>query len=423
MSKIQSIRGMRSILPEETPIWQWLENKVRTVAHRYGYQEVRLPILEPVSLFERAVGESTDIVSKEMYNFYDKSGEHITLRPEGTSGCVRAVVENNMCYNTTQRLWYQGPMFRYERPQKGRLRQFTQFGVETFGMPGADIDAELIYMAWDIFKTLNVDRFIRLEINSLGTLPERKEHRQALVRWFNQHHEQLDEDSLRRLESNPLRILDSKNPAMQEMIEGAPQLLDFLGEASRQHFATLRTLLDNAGITYRVNPRLVRGLDYYTRTVFEWITDELGSQGTVCGGGRYDGLVELFSDKKLPASGFAMGIERLLLLLQTTGGDSNITHSPDIVVTYEDPEHNIDALLLANTLRQQLPAHKIFSDFSGSRLKRQHSNALKSGCRFIVTLNADRRLGLWDLVNNRHETLRLEEIGKTISTTGKTPSR
>jgi len=423
MSKIQSIRGMRSILPEETPIWQWLENKVRTVAHRYGYQEVRLPILEPVSLFERAVGESTDIVSKEMYNFYDKSGEHITLRPEGTSGCVRAVVENNMCYNTTQRLWYQGPMFRYERPQKGRLRQFTQFGVETFGMPGADIDAELIYMAWDIFKTLNVDRFIRLEINSLGTLPERKEHRQALVRWFNQHHEQLDEDSLRRVESNPLRILDSKNPAMQEMIEGAPQLLDFLGEASRQHFATLRTLLDNAGITYRVNPRLVRGLDYYTRTVFEWITDELGSQGTVCGGGRYDGLVELFSDKKLPASGFAMGIERLLLLLQTTGGDSNITHSPDIVVTYEDPEHNIDALLLANTLRQQLPAHKIFSDFSGSRLKRQHSNALKSGCRFIVTLNADRRLGLWDLVNNRHETLRLEEIGKTISTTGKTPSR
>ncbi len=423
MSKIQSIRGMRSILPEETPIWQWLENKVRTVAHRYGYQEVRLPILEPVSLFERAVGESTDIVSKEMYNFYDKSGEHITLRPEGTSGCVRAVVENNMCYNTTQRLWYQGPMFRYERPQKGRLRQFTQFGVETFGMPGADIDAELIYMAWDIFKTLNVDRFIRLEINSLGTLPERKEHRQALVRWFNQHHEQLDEDSLRRLESNPLRILDSKNPAMQEMIEGAPQLLDFLGEASRQHFATLRTLLDNAGITYRVNPRLVRGLDYYTRTVFEWITDELGSQGTVCGGGRYDGLVELFSDKKLPASGFAMGIERLLLLLQTTGGDSNITHYPDIVVTYEDPEHNIDALLLANTLRQQLPAHKIFSDFSGSRLKRQHSNALKSGCQFIVTLNADRRLGLWDLVNNRHETLRLEEIGKTISTTGKTPSR
>ena len=423
MSKIQSIRGMRSILPEETPIWQWLENKVRTVAHRYGYQEVRLPILEPVSLFERAVGESTDIVSKEMYNFYDKSGEHITLRPEGTSGCVRAVVENNMCYNTTQRLWYQGPMFRYERPQKGRLRQFTQFGVETFGMPGADIDAELIYMAWDIFKTLNVDRFIRLEINSLGTLPERKEHRQALVRWFNQHHEQLDEDSLRRLESNPLRILDSKNPAMQEMIEGAPQLLDFLGEASRQHFATLRTLLDNAGITYRVNPRLVRGLDYYTRTVFEWITDELGSQGTVCGGGRYDGLVELFSDKKLPASGFAMGIERLLLLLQTTGGDSNITHSPDIVVTYEDPEHNIDALLLANTLRQQLPAHKIFSDFSGSRLKRQLSNALKSGCQFIVTLNADRRLGLWDLVNNRHETLRLEEIGKTISTTGKTPSR
>lgn len=421
MSKIQSIRGMHSVLPDETPLWQWLESKVRAITYRYGYQEVRLPILEPVSLFERAVGESTDIVSKEMYNFQDKSGEHITLRPEGTSGCARAVVENNMCYNTTQRLWYQGPMFRYERPQKGRLRQFTQFGVETFGMPGADIDAELIYMAWDIFKVLNVDRFIRLEINSLGTLPERKEHRKELVSWFNQHRDVLDEDSLRRLESNPLRILDSKNPDMQTMIEGAPRLLDFLGEESREHFDTLRTLLDNAGIQYVVNPRLVRGLDYYTRTVFEWITDELGSQGTVCGGGRYDGLVELFSDKKLPASGFAIGIERLLLLIQTTGGDNNIQHAPDIVVTCEQQEDNIEALLLANTLRQHLPSQKVFSDFSGSRLKRQHSNALKSGCRFIVTLNADRRLGLWDLVGNRHETLRLEEIWKTINAAGKSP--
>ncbi|MTD27211.1 histidine--tRNA ligase [Erwinia sorbitola] len=423
MSKIQSIRGMRSILPEETPVWQWLESKVRSIAWRYGYQEVRLPILEPVSLFERAVGESTDIVSKEMYNFLDKSGEHITLRPEGTSGCVRAVVENNMCYNTTQRLWYQGPMFRYERPQKGRLRQFTQFGVETFGMPGADIDAELIYMAWDIFKALKVDRFIRLEINSLGTLPERKEHRQQLVSWFNQHHALLDEDSLRRLETNPLRILDSKNPQMQEMIEGAPRLLDFLGDESREHFNALRTLLDNAGISYVINPRLVRGLDYYTRTVFEWITDELGAQGTVCGGGRYDGLVELFSDKQLPASGFAIGIERLLLLLQTTGGDNHIHNNPDIVVTYEDPQQNIDALLLAHTLRQHLPAQKIFSDFSGSRLKRQHSNALKSGCRFIVTLNGDRRIGLWDLAGNRHETLRLEEVWKTISAASKLAGR
>lgn len=415
MSKIQSIRGMRSILPEETPIWQWLESKVRAITWRYGYQEVRLPILEPVSLFERAVGEATDIVSKEMYNFLDKSGEHITLRPEGTSGCVRAVVENNMCYNTTQRLWYQGPMFRYERPQKGRLRQFTQFGVETFGMPGADIDAELIYMTWDIFKALNVGRVIRLEINSLGTLPERKEHRVELVSWFNQHRALLDEDSLRRLETNPLRILDSKNPEMQEMIEGAPRLLDFLGEESRQHFDTLRTLLDNAGIEYIVNPRLVRGLDYYTRTVFEWITDELGSQGTVCGGGRYDGLVELFSDKKLPASGFAIGIERLLLLIQSTGGNSPVHNHPDIVVTCENPEQNIDALLLANTLRQHLPGQKILSDFSGLRLKRQHSNALKSGCRYIVTLNADQHIGLWDLKGDSHQILPADEIWQTIN--------
>jgi len=308
MSKIQSIRGMKDILPDETPIWQWLESKVRNMTYRYGYQEMRLPILEPVALFERAVGESTDIVSKEMYNFHDKSGEHITLRPEGTSGCVRAVIDNNMCYNKTQRLWYQGPMFRYERPQKGRLRQFTQFGVETFGMSGADIDAELIFMARDIFRSLGVEQYVRLEINSLGTLPERLEHRQQLVTYFNQHKSLLDEDSLRRLESNPLRILDSKNPEMQEMIEAAPRLLNFLGEDSRQHFDELCTLLDYAEIPYMVNPRLVRGLDYYTRTVFEWITDELGSQGTVCGGGRYDGLAELFGSKSLPASGFAIGI-------------------------------------------------------------------------------------------------------------------
>lgn len=414
MSKIQSIRGMRSILPDETPIWQWLESKVRAITYHYGYQEVRLPLLEPVSLFERAVGESTDIVSKEMYNFLDKNGEHITLRPEGTSGCVRAVIENNMCYNATQRLWYQGPMFRYERPQKGRLRQFTQFGVETFGMPGADIDAELIYMVKDLFKTLNVDNYVRLEINSLGTLPERQEHRKELLAYFDQHRELLDDDSLNRLNVNPLRILDSKNPDMQAMIDAAPQLLDYLGESSHQHFEQLCSLLDEADITYVINPRLVRGLDYYTRTVFEWITDELGSQGTICGGGRYDGLVELFSDKGLPASGFAIGIERLLLLLQTVGGDCNITNHPDIVVTYEGVEQNINALQLSNQLRQHLPKFKIFSDFSGAKLKRQHSNALKSGCRYIVTLNEDNRIGLWDLNTNNHETLCAEEVWSRI---------
>ncbi len=417
--KIQSIRGMRDILPEETPLWQWLESKVRAITYRYGYQEVRLPLLEPVALFERAVGESTDIVSKEMYNFRDKNGEHITLRPEGTSGCVRAVIENNMCYNTTQRLWYQGPMFRYERPQKGRLRQFTQFGVETFGMPGADIDAELIYMVKDLFKALGVDRYIRLEINSLGTLPERKEHRRELIAYFLQHKALLDEDSLKRLETNPLRILDSKNPAMQEMLENAPRLLDFLGEESRQHFAELRQLLDQAGIEYVVNPRLVRGLDYYTRTVFEWITDALGSQGTVCGGGRYDGLVELFSSKGLPASGFAIGIERLLLLIQTVDSDKNIANKPDIVVTYEETTANIAALVLANRIRQHLPQLQILSDFSGSKLKRQHNNALKTGCRYIITLNADGKIGLWDLLKDRSETVAEEEIWAIIDAESK----
>ncbi len=410
MSKIQSIRGMKDILPDETPIWQWLESKVRNITYRYGYQEMRLPILEPVALFERAVGESTDIVSKEMYNFHDKSGEHITLRPEGTSGCVRAVIDNNMCYNKTQRLWYQGPMFRYERPQKGRLRQFTQFGVETFGMSGADIDAELIFMARDIFRSLGVDQYVRLEINSLGTLPERLEHRQQLVTYFNQHKSLLDEDSLRRLETNPLRILDSKNPDMQEMIEAAPRLLNFLGEASRQHFDELCKLLDSAEIPYVVNPRLVRGLDYYTRTVFEWITDELGSQGTVCGGGRYDGLAELFGSKSLPASGFAIGIERLLLLIQAVGGDKHISNHPDIVVTYENDNQNVEALMLANQLRSKLSHLKILSDCSGNKLKRQHANALKSGCHYIITLNANKAIGLWDLQKNVNALSPLEDI-------------
>jgi len=410
MIKLQAIRGMKDILPEETPLWQWLENKIKSVTYQYGYQEIRLPLLEPISLFQRAVGESTDIVSKEMYNFYDKSGEHITLRPEGTSGCVRAVIDNNLGYHTTQRLWYQGPMFRYERPQKGRLRQFNQFGVETFGMPGANIDAELIYMVNDIFKALGVNKYVRLEINSLGTLSERKEHRTQLVDYFNKHKSQLDEDSLTRLEINPLRILDSKNPNLQEMIELAPKLLEFLGPQSRSHFDELCELLKSAGIPYKINPRLVRGLDYYTRTVFEWITDELGSQGTVCGGGRYDGLVELFSNKSLPASGFAIGIERLLLLIQTVGAATDIHNSPDIVITYDGEAQNINALILADKLRKALPDYKILSDLSGAKLQRQHNNALKTQCHYIITVNKNGDLGFWDLVNKHNETLPLDRI-------------
>lgn len=410
--KLNAIRGMRDVLPDETPMWQWLESKFRQMAFRYGYQEMRLPLLEPVALFERAVGETTDIVSKEMYNFLDKSGEHITLRPEGTSGCMRAVLENNMCYNKTQRLWYQGPMFRYERPQKGRLRQFTQFGVEAFGMSGPDVDAELIFMIRDLFREIGIDRHVRLEINSLGTPEERRQHRIKIVAWFEKHKAILDEESLHRLQHNPLRILDSKNPQMQEMIEQAPRLLDFLEAESRQHFDTLCGLLDSVGIAYRINPRLVRGLDYYTRTVFEWITDELGAQGTVCGGGRYDGLASQFSDKPLPACGFAIGIERLLLLIQAVSDPENTRwhYAPDIIVTSELDDSNVQSVMLAERLHQHLPEKHILVDCSGTKLKRQHQTALQSRCRYIITLNKNGDIRLWSLRDNTQEAFTPEQL-------------
>lgn len=410
--KLKSIRGMKDVLPEETPIWQWLESKFRHMVFRYGYQEVRLPLLEPVALFERAVGEATDIVAKEMYNFIDKSGEHITLRPEGTSGCMRAVLENNLCYNKTQRLWYQGAMFRYERPQKGRLRQFTQFGVEAFGMAGPDVDAEIIFMLRDLFQELGLSAYVRLEINSLGTADERATHREKLVEWFSEHRSDLDEDSLKRLETNPLRILDSKNPAMQTMLEQAPRLLDYLNDESRQHFATVCELLDKASIAYTVNPRLVRGLDYYTRTVFEWVTDELGSQGTVCGGGRYDGLAELFNPKPLPACGFAIGIERLLLLIQTVSpADNPQWHfHPDVVITSEHHDSGLKAQLLAELLRQRIDGLSVLVDCSNAKLKRQHQTALQSRCRAIVTLNTNGEIRLWDLSGSQQVTVSEKQL-------------
>lgn len=412
---IQSIRGVSDILPEHTPIWLWLESIIKQVTHSYGYQQIRLPIIEPLALFERAVGESTDIVSKEMYNFVDKSGEHITLRPEGTSSCARAVIEHNMCYNSTQRLWYQGPMFRYERPQKGRLRQFTQFGVETFGMAGADIDAELICMSYDIFKALGVHQHIALEINSLGTTSERQVHRQHLITYFEQNRSLLDQDSLNRLSSNPLRILDSKNPDMQDMINDAPQLIDFIGEDSLAHFNKLQYLLDQAGIKYTINPRLVRGLDYYSKTVFEWITDQLGSQATICGGGRYDGLIELFSKNALPGSGFAIGIERLLLLVETLGLDKGINNAPDITITTESPQQNASALQIAHNIRRQLPKLQVLTDLSHSKIKRQHNRALKAGAKLIITLNDNDQVRLWYPKSNQSLTVDINNVMITIS--------
>ncbi|WP_075181838.1 histidine--tRNA ligase [Pantoea sp. 1.19] len=411
-NRFKAIRGMADVLPEQTPMWQWLEGHFRRLTFRYGYQEMRLPLLEPVALFQRAVGEATDIVAKEMYDFRDKSGEHITLRPEGTSGCLRAVLENNLCYNTTQRLWYQGPMFRYERPQKGRLRQFTQFGVEAFGMAGPDVDAEMIFMISDLFKQLGLSDHVRLEINSLGTPDERRDHREALVAWFTAHRDVLDEDSLKRLENNPLRILDSKNPEMQPMLEQAPRLIDHLQPASRDHFATVCALLDRAGIPWTLNARLVRGLDYYTRTVFEWVTDALGAQGTVCGGGRYDGLAELFNPKPLPACGFAIGIERLLLLIQTVSTQDNpLWHfHPDVVITREREDEGLQAQLLAELLRQRIAGLSVLVDCSGGKLKRQHQTARQHQCKAIVTINNDGALRLWDLVASQQQQVSEQDL-------------
>jgi len=289
---IRAIRGMHDTLPNQTPLWQFLEDHVRDVLERYGYREIRMPLVEQTELFKRSIGEVTDIVEKEMYTFEDRNGDNLTLRPEGTASCVRAGIEHGLLYNQVQRLWYQGPMFRHERPQKGRYRQFQQIGVETFGMPGPDIDLELILITRRIWQALGLLDGLELQINSLGTADERRVYRDVLVAYLNAHLDQLDEDSKRRLNGNPLRILDSKNPGMQALIADAPSLMDHLGDESLAHFETICAGLDEAGVPYVVNPQLVRGLDYYARTVFEWVTDRLGAQGTICAGGRYDGLVE-----------------------------------------------------------------------------------------------------------------------------------
>lgn len=328
---LRAVKGMNDILPPSVPrteklpdsaLWQWFETAVRTVLARYGYQHLLTPIVEPTALFVRGLGEVTDIVEKEMYSFVDSmNGDRLTLRPEATAGIVRAMVEHNALYNGPLRIWTMGPMFRHERPQKGRYRQFHQLDVEALGLAGPDVDAEIILMARALWRELGLveGQHVRLEINSLGQPEERKAHREALVRHFEAHADQLDADSQRRLHSNPLRILDTKNPAMQPLVEAAPKLMDFLGEASLAHFDAVRAVLDAVGLEYRVNPRLVRGMDYYNLTVFEWVTDQLGSQGTVCGGGRYDGLIEQLGGKPAPAVGFGLGIERLLLLIQELG--------------------------------------------------------------------------------------------------------
>ncbi|MEW8347080.1 MAG: histidine--tRNA ligase [Candidatus Thiodiazotropha taylori] len=385
--QIQAIRGMKDILPQQTPVWQFLEDRVRSVLSRYGYAEIRMPIVEMTDLFRRSIGEVTDIVEKEMYTFEDRNGDSLTLRPEGTAGCVRAGLEHGLIFNQTQRLWYQGPMFRHERPQKGRYRQFHQIGVESFGMSGPDIDLEQILITARIWRELGLQD-LQLQINTLGTPAERAEYRDQLVDYFKQHLELLDEDSKRRLETNPLRILDSKNPAMAELIAQAPSLMQHLGEESLAHYQAICQGLDDAGVAYVENPRLVRGLDYYSRTVFEWITDALGAQGTVCAGGRYDGLVKQLGGRETPAVGFAMGLERLIALLEETDVMERLP-VPDVYLVTLGQAPEREGVRLAEQLRSRLPALRLVSHCGGGGFKSQLKKADKSQARFALILGED----------------------------------
>ena len=385
--KIQSIRGMRDILPTQTPLWQFLETQVQTILTQYGYAEIRMPIIEQTDLFKRAIGEVTDIVEKEMYCFTDKNGEHLSLRPEGTASCVRAGLQNGLLYNQMQRLWYQGPMFRRERPQNLRYRQFQQIGVETYGMAGPDIDLELIIITAKIWATLGINNF-ELQLNSLGTSEERSRYRTDLVVYFEQHLEQLDNDSQRRLKTNPLRILDSKNPALKSVIEQAPNLMDYLGENSKQHFEFICQGLEALNIPYVINPRLVRGLDYYCLTVFEWVTDKLGAQGTVCAGGRYNGLVNQLGGKETEAVGFAMGVDRLINILELNIENLNLK-GLDAYLILMGEQAEQQAMILAEQIRQQVPNIRMQVACDTGKLKAKMKRADASGANYAFIIGQD----------------------------------
>jgi histidyl-tRNA synthetase len=383
--KFQSIKGFYDILPEHTPLWQLLEDTARRVLAQYGYRNIRMPIVEPTELFVRSVGEHTDIVEKEMYSWTDALNEDkLTLRPEGTAGCVRAVVEHSLTYNGPQRLWYMGPMFRHENVQKGRQRQFHQIGAEAFGFAGPDVDAEQIIMLARLWRELGIQD-VELHINTIGDASERAEYRQTLIAYFEQHSELLDEDAKRRLHTNPLRILDSKNPRMQAMIESAPRLMDSLGTESRAHYHSLCQLLDNAGISYQINHRLVRGLDYYNRTVFEWVTTKLGSQGTIAGGGRYDSLVERLGGDATPACGFGIGLERVFLLMLEYGVTAN--PSPDVYLVNVGEAAEKQALVLAERLRNA--GLSVVQHSGGGSFKSQMKKADRSLARYALILGDD----------------------------------
>lgn len=415
---IQAIRGMNDYLPADTALWQRIEGVLKQTLAIYGYSEIRLPLVEQTPLFKRAIGEVTDVVEKEMYTFEDRNGESLTLRPEGTAGCVRAGIEHGLLYNQEQRLWYMGPMFRYERPQKGRYRQFYQIGVEVFGLQGPDIDAELIMLNARWWKALGISEHVRLELNSIGSLEARAHYRDALVAFLEQHKEVLDEDCKRRMYTNPMRVLDTKNPDIQQLLNDAPQLGDYLDDESREHFSGLCALLDDAGISYTVNQRLVRGLDYYNRTVIEWVTDSLGSQGTVCGGGRYDGLVEQLGGRATPGVGFAMGMERLVLLVQAVNPEFEPTSNVDVYVIASGQGVQSAAMQLAEKLRDEAPELRLMTNFGGGNFKKQFARADKWGARVALVLGEDEvkagQVVIKDLRRGEQQTLDQAEAAAVL---------
>lgn len=386
---IQAIRGMNDCLPQDTPLWQWLETTIRRVLASYGYSEIRMPIVESTPLFKRAIGEVTDVVEKEMFTFEDRDQESLTLRPEGTAGCVRAGIEHGLLYNQEQRLWYMGPMFRYERPQKGRYRQFHQIGVEVFGIAQAEVDAELILMTARLWKALGITEYVSLQLNSIGSLEARNHYRQALVDFLQDHLEILDEDCKRRLVTNPLRILDTKNAQIQQVLNNAPKLHDYLDVDSKQHFARLCVILDQMGIKYEINQKLVRGLDYYNKTVFEWVTHALGAQGTVCGGGRYDSLVEQLGGHSTPSVGFAMGVERLILLVKEVNKQLTLLPAVDVYIIHSGEAAALQAFRISEQLRQVCPQKNVMLHCSGGNFKKQFKRADKSGAEFAVVIGEE----------------------------------
>ena len=424
MSKtLQAIRGMNDTLPAQTPLWRYFEQKVADVLDSYGYQQIRMPVVEFTELFRRSIGEVTDIVEKEMYTFADRNGDSLTLRPEGTASCVRAVMEHGLINNgLVQKLWYIGPMFRHERPQKGRYRQFHQVGVEVFNLPGPDIDAELILLTWRLWHALGIADSVTLELNSLGTSESRAAYRAALVAYLEQHFDRLDEDSRRRVATNPLRVLDSKDEQTQAVLASAPKLEDYLDAESTSHFAGVCSRLDAAGVPYVLNNRLVRGLDYYSKTVFEWTTDKLGAQGTVCGGGRYDGLVEVMGGKPTTGVGFAMGIERLILMLETLGKvPPQLAQQVDVYFCAFGEAAELAAVQWAERIRDALPGVRLQVNAGGGSFKSQFKKADRSTAAYALILGEheldNNCIGIKPLrTEDEQQTVALDELTDKLAT-------